>query len=184
MHKRAGGGVLSIEPVMNSSRADEPWQRCYAQLAGKLVLFARQWLPTPADAEDAVQTAFVKFWQRHPTAGPKHYPLLYAAVRTTALDALRRRARRARREEACATAAGLEAAQMFELPLEQFEETQRIESALRRFHSVVFDADSSPLRQVRYNYLERHAWTNRATGSRLEVELPREDTYLISVSIQ
>jgi hypothetical protein len=49
---------------------------------------------------------------------------------------------------------------------------------------LVFDADSSPLRQVRYNYLERHAWTNRATGSRLEVELPREDTYLISVSIQ
>jgi hypothetical protein len=49
---------------------------------------------------------------------------------------------------------------------------------------LIFDDDSTPLRQVRYNYLERRTWTNPATGTRLEVELPREDTYLISVSMQ
>src|SRR5437868_5561813 len=103
---------------MNSLREDEPWRQCYEQLAAKLLLFARQWLTSPADAEDVVQTAFIKFWQRHPTAGSEHYALLYATVRTTALDALRSTSRRARRETASATDAGMDGTQMFELPLE------------------------------------------------------------------
>jgi RNA polymerase sigma-70 factor (ECF subfamily) len=130
MHKTGYWWRSITRTVMNSSRGDEPWQRCYGQLAGKLLLFARQWLPIRADAEDAVQTAFVKFWQRHPSAGPEHYPLLYTAVRTTALDALRRTSRRARREAVCANAPGMEVAQMFELPLEQHEQSQRVELAL------------------------------------------------------
>jgi RNA polymerase sigma-70 factor (ECF subfamily) len=116
---------------MNSPREDEPWERCYEQLATKLLLFARQWLPAQVDAEDAVQSAFVKFWRRHPDAQPEHYPLLYAAVRTTALDALRSTSRRARRETASSTDGAAETTQMFELPLEQCEETLRVEFALR-----------------------------------------------------
>lgn len=77
---------------------DANWRSCYDQLAPKLLLFARQWLASVADAEDVVQTAFVRFWRHHPDAAPEHYPLLYAAVRTTALDHLRSIERRCRRE--------------------------------------------------------------------------------------
>jgi len=77
---------------------DEPWRLCYRELAPKLVLFARQWVASIADAEDVVQTAFVKFWRHQPDAQPEHYPLLYSTVRTTALDLIRGDGRRARRE--------------------------------------------------------------------------------------
>ena len=83
---------------MNPSVSDEPWRKCYRDLAPKLLLFARQWVPTAADAEDVVQNAFIKFWRRQPDARPEHYPLLYSAVRTTALDHLRGDQRRIRRE--------------------------------------------------------------------------------------
>jgi len=83
---------------MTPTPTDEPWRLCYRELAPKLVLFARQWVPSLADAEDVVQTAFVKFWRHQPEAQPEHYPLLYSTVRTTALDLLRGDGRRARRE--------------------------------------------------------------------------------------
>ena len=74
------------------------WQSCFRELAPKLLLYARQWLPTVADAEDVVQTAFVRFWKKHPGATRENYPLLYTAVRTASLDLLRGEERRARRE--------------------------------------------------------------------------------------
>ncbi len=83
---------------MHYESAHFAWQHCYRELAPKLLLYARQWVPTTADAEDVVQTAFVRFWKRHPTATRENYPLLYTAVRTASLDLLRRDLRRARRE--------------------------------------------------------------------------------------
>jgi len=74
------------------------WQDCYRELAPKLLLYARQWAPSVADAEDVVQTAFVRFWKKNPSASREHYPLLYTAVRTAALDLIRREERRATRE--------------------------------------------------------------------------------------
>src|SRR5258705_6111538 len=75
---------------MNECAPADAWKTCYRELAPKLLLFARQWVAEPADAEDVVQTAFVKFWRKQPDAAREHYPLLYAAVRSTALDLLRR----------------------------------------------------------------------------------------------
>ena len=109
---------------------DEPWRACYRQLAPKLLLFARQWVPAHADAEDVVQTAFVKFWRRHPAAAPEHYPLLYAAVRSTALDHLRRTRRRDLREEAAAPDAAEEP--WFDASLDEQETAEAMEAALRR----------------------------------------------------
>lgn len=77
---------------------ESQWRVCFMQLAPKLLLFARQWVPSRADAEDIVQNAFVRFWRHQPDAAPSHYPLLYAAVRTSALDWLRANERRTRRE--------------------------------------------------------------------------------------
>lgn len=78
------------------------WQHWYRRHANRLLLFARQWLPGRADAEDAVQAGFVKFWRSKPGASEADTPLLYAAVRCAALDLLKRNARRLRREDQAA----------------------------------------------------------------------------------
>ena len=72
------------------------WKVCFSELAPGLVLFARQFVRTGADAEDIVQDAFVRFWRKEHSI--QNRGLLYATVRTVALDLLRRDTRRARRE--------------------------------------------------------------------------------------
>lgn len=47
------------------------WQTWYDAHAARLLLFARQWLPERADAEDAVQIGFVKFWRNRPRPAGK-----------------------------------------------------------------------------------------------------------------
>jgi RNA polymerase sigma factor (sigma-70 family) len=74
----------------------EEWKVCFSQFGPGLLLFARQWVRSPADAEDIVQEAFVKFWRRNHKIDNR--ALLYATVRSLALDHIRRDSRRARRE--------------------------------------------------------------------------------------
>ena len=81
---------------MQNVVSHEDWKVCFSELAPGLVLFARQWTRSPADAEDIVQEAFVKFWRREHNIDNR--ALLYATVRSIALDFIRRDARRARRE--------------------------------------------------------------------------------------
>jgi len=116
---------------MNESEHTQPWEACYRELAPKLLLFARQWLTSPADAEDVVQTAFIKFWQRRPDAHPEHYPLLYAAVRTSALDFRRSGERRLRREANPAVEVLREDSTFFDQAVEQREDAVLLEAALR-----------------------------------------------------
>src|SRR5213595_3411896 len=81
------GGVLIIkdrEKVMENVATDDNWKTCFAQLAPGLVLFARQWARSPADAEDIVQEAFVRFWRKQHDVANRG--LLYATVRSIALD--------------------------------------------------------------------------------------------------
>jgi len=81
---------------MENVATDENWKTCFSQLAPGLVLFARQWARSTADAEDIVQEAFVRFWRKQHDISNRG--LLYATVRSIALDFLRRDSRRARRE--------------------------------------------------------------------------------------
>src|ERR1700688_2865179 len=81
---------------MDNVAAHEDWKVCFPQFAPGLLLFARQWLRSSADAEDVVQEAFVRFWRRNHNI--ENRALLYATVRSIALDFIRRDARRARRE--------------------------------------------------------------------------------------
>jgi RNA polymerase sigma-70 factor (ECF subfamily) len=111
---------------------DEPWRACYRELAPKLILFARQWVPSVADAEDVVQCAFIKFWRRQPDAQPEHYPLLYSAVRSTALDLLRGDHRRARREADPAVEILRDDQPFFDAGIEQRETAAVVEQAMRR----------------------------------------------------
>lgn len=108
----------------------EPWRTCYDALSPKLLLYARQWTQCQADAEDAVQCAFVRFWRAQPSAGPEHYPLLYAAVRSAALD-LRRTTERRSAREACYHDDETSPT-WFEPALEKQEDAAQLESALRK----------------------------------------------------
>src|SRR6266446_8772367 len=85
------------EEVMQNLASHENWKSCFSEVAPGLLLFARQWVRSAADAEDIVQKAFVKFWRRNHNI--ENRALLYATVRSIALDFIRRDSRRARREQ-------------------------------------------------------------------------------------
>jgi RNA polymerase sigma-70 factor (ECF subfamily) len=84
------------EEVMDNVSSHENWKTCFTALAPGLVLFARQWVRSGADAEDIVQEAFVRFWRQNRDVANRG--LLYATVRSVALDLIRKDSRRARRE--------------------------------------------------------------------------------------
>jgi RNA polymerase sigma-70 factor, ECF subfamily len=88
--------IKDREEVMDNVATHEDWKVCFSQLAPGLLLFARQWTRSTADAEDVVQEAFVRFWRKQHNIDNR--ALLYTTVRSIALDFLRRDHRRARRE--------------------------------------------------------------------------------------
>ena len=108
---------------MESARPQDDWQTCFTQLGPALLLFARRWTNCRAEAEDIVQEAFVRFWRRQHSI--ENRALLYATVRSTALDRLRSDQRRARREAAVA----LDGAQHLEPQFTTVDEGQRMLSA-------------------------------------------------------
>jgi RNA polymerase sigma-70 factor (ECF subfamily) len=107
------------------------WKRTFNQLAPQLVLYARQLVQTKADAEDVVQMAFVRWWRRFPEGDSQHIPLLYAAVRTIALDQRRADQRRTAREAKSDIALESEHAPAFDPPPEQKETATLVEEALQ-----------------------------------------------------
>jgi len=130
MKKKNFGGLDKIIPwrrledkdreeVMQNLASHEDWKSCFCEVAPGLLLFARQWVQSAADAEDIVQEAFIKFWRRNHNI--QNRALLYAAVRSIALDFIRRDSRRARRE---ATAVG-ETNEFIEPQFEFEDDTQR-----------------------------------------------------------
>lgn len=105
------------------------WRAWHEAYAARLVLYARQWLPERADAEDAVQAGFVRFWRANPEPAAEDAPLLFTAVRSAALDMLKSRHRRARRE----AAAGEDSAECWwdVSTLEERERADLMQRALR-----------------------------------------------------
>lgn len=74
------------------------WEKLYDAHAARLLLYARQWLADRASAEDAVQGGFVRFWRTVRAGGRADLPLLFAAVRSEALDLFKRDSRRRLRD--------------------------------------------------------------------------------------
>lgn len=111
--------------------ADAAWKHCFEHVAPKLLLYATQLCPSRADAEDVVQTAFVRWWQRFPEGDAQHIPLLYAAVRTIALDQRRSDTRRARREAVSDVALPAADAAVFDPSPEQKETAAIVQEALQ-----------------------------------------------------
>lgn len=105
----------------------ELWREWLARHGPALVLFARQWTPSVADAEDAVQEGFIRFWQARGRArGGVAY--LYTCVRTAAIDVWRADNARRRRTESSAPKTAADADSAF--APEQAELAAQVESAL------------------------------------------------------
>jgi RNA polymerase sigma-70 factor (ECF subfamily) len=110
------------------AHGSDPWTVWLEAHGAALVLLARQWVGSQADAEDVVQEAFVRCWRsRERVEDPIAY--LYASVRRCALDWLRARGRQQRREAAVACP---ESEPMLTSPAEAEERRVAIEAALRQ----------------------------------------------------
>jgi RNA polymerase sigma-70 factor, ECF subfamily len=116
---------------MEDTPAHETWKEWFEVHGPKLLLCARQWTRSVADAEDVVQEAFVRFWCRQRNLGGEPIGLLVTSVRRAALDLARRESRRAAREDRAG--GGIEgSAPFFETPADGDDRRAAIESALRR----------------------------------------------------
>lgn len=79
------------------AEATSDWEALLDRHGAALLLFARQYVRSLADAEDALQDAFVRFWRKRQRArAPVAY--LYTCVRNAALDLRRTNQRRQQRE--------------------------------------------------------------------------------------
>ena len=101
-----------------------------AEQGPRLLLTARQYLASLADAEDVVQEAFIRFWRTRERANdPLAY--LYACVRTAALDRLKREASRRKRDQAAAAARPASEPPLFVVEAARRERQQQLETALQ-----------------------------------------------------
>jgi RNA polymerase sigma factor (sigma-70 family) len=108
---------------VSSDAAD--WREWLERQGAALVLFARQWSAGVADAEDAVQAGFLKFWKnRAHTRDEVSY--LYACVRSAAMDLGRGDRRRSLREQQAVR----RDEPAFDIPLERAEREMQIAAAL------------------------------------------------------
>lgn len=76
----------------------ESWKDWFHQHGARLLVCARQWTRSVADAEDVVQDAFVRFWRRQRQLDGDAVALVLTSIRRAAFDLARQNDRRTRRE--------------------------------------------------------------------------------------
>lgn len=84
---------------MSENLPNGTWQSWFSTYGRKLMLFARQWASSAADAEDIVQEAFVRFWRSPYRNDADAHVQLFSMVRRSGLDHTRSRVRREDREK-------------------------------------------------------------------------------------
>ena len=86
------------EHEMESAHEPTSWKDWFASNGPGLLLCARQWTRSLADAEDVLQEAFVRYWrgQRNLQGDPR--ALLLTSMRRAAVDLARKDIRRVNRE--------------------------------------------------------------------------------------
>ena len=119
------------ETDLKTPHADETadWRDWIAEHGPRLLLCARQYTRTPADAEDALQEALVRYWKRQRHLPGDRNALILTSLRRAAIDRARSESRRMNREQAMLVLEGD--------PVEWFDPTpgereRAVESALRR----------------------------------------------------
>lgn len=128
--------TLLRQTLRNSERMEDlpthdSWKTWFQLYGPKLLLCARQWTRTLADAEDVVQDAFVRFWRHQRGLPGEPMALLVTSVRRAAFDLARRDGRRVAREERSAADPDC-APNRFRPSLEDDERREAIERALQR----------------------------------------------------
>jgi len=108
------------------------WETLLDQYGAALLLYARQWTASHQEAEEAVQEGFVKVWRARPNGPDQPAPLLYRAVKQSAIDLARKRVRRRQREKAAGALETGEPVAMFESGFESKERRDQIERALAK----------------------------------------------------
>jgi RNA polymerase sigma-70 factor, ECF subfamily len=106
------------------------WRGLVDKYGPALFLYARQLTRSAAAAEEAVQEGFVRFWRAGPRDAADPAPLLYTAVRQSAIDRYRSEVRRKDRELKAGEWLYNEPT-LFETSIEQDERRGRIERALQ-----------------------------------------------------
>ena len=119
---------------MEAEHEHGTWKNWLEAHGPKLLLCARQWTRSFADAEDVVQEAFVRYWRHQRQLPGDPQALLITSIRRAALDQARRESRRLVRE---GKADGFEEhMSLFEpQPGEDRERRPEIESALQHLPS-------------------------------------------------
>ncbi len=121
--------ILPNSEPMEDKPDHDSWKNWFQLYGPKLLLCARQWTRSRADAEDVVQDAFVRFWRHQRDLPGEPMALLVTSVRRAAFDLARREGRRTAREER-AQDVGDEQRAVFRTPMEGDERRAAIEHAL------------------------------------------------------
>ena len=106
------------------------WEQILDEHGSALLLYARQWTGSWADAEDILQNGFLRVFKNRGPNTEAALPMLYQAVKWAAIDHARSRQRRRTREEKHAEEQGRDVA-LFESGLEDRERAGQFEQALR-----------------------------------------------------
>lgn len=120
-----------IYDPMEAAHASPPWKDWFDTHGPKLLLCARQWTRSQADAEDVVQEAFIRYWRHQRDLPGDPQALLITSIRRAALDLARREDRRQNREEKSGVLAEGET-YFTPAPCEGDERRREIEAALQR----------------------------------------------------
>jgi RNA polymerase sigma-70 factor (ECF subfamily) len=84
---------------MEATHDHDDWRHWFQLYGPRLLVCARLWTRTRADADDVVQEAFVRYWRHQRHLGGEPLPLLLTSVRRAAIDLARAHSRRLAREE-------------------------------------------------------------------------------------
>ncbi len=116
---------------MERTHDQRTWKDWIDAHGPRLLLCARQWTRSLADAEDVLQEAFVRYWRHQRELPGDPQALLVTSIRRAAIDLARREDRRIAREEKAEVECGEGGALFTKLPGEGDERRREIEAALR-----------------------------------------------------
>jgi RNA polymerase sigma-70 factor (ECF subfamily) len=106
------------------------WEQILDEHGSALLLYARQWTRSWADAEDALQNAFIRLFKSRGATPDAALPMLYQAVKWAAIDQARSRQRRQAREERSVEGQEEHVA-LFESDMENRERNEQVQEALQ-----------------------------------------------------
>ena len=110
---------------MEATHDHDDWRHWFQLYGPRLLVCARLWTRSRADADDVVQEGFVRYWRHQRQLGGDPLPLLLTSVRRAAFDLARTHSRRLAREEQ----AGLDGDEAW---FEPDDRNASVESALLR----------------------------------------------------